>query len=220
MPNPAWHWKHTVWLLFEEKLSACLFPCQTPSALQRLVWAMDHHLAGFCSVHGSVTHSAGHKKKPTHVLELQLPKYLRVFQQFYMLLNYNKCKLLLCFRANEQRENPFTSATLEPIFTISWAVFKPHPALPRSSISILLRPSRQNKVLQASVPGFLKNYWLLTAQPQGHHLTSLTLSFHSAKLFLFCTNTLPALGFSYLNSFLAAHMHCIWLVLLLGFGKT
>lgn len=160
------------------------------------------------------------QKKPTHVLELQLPKYLRVFQQFYMLLNYNKCKLLLCFRANEQRENPFTSAILEPIFTISWAVFKPHPALPRSSISTLWWPSRQNKVLQASVLGFLKNYWLLTAQPQGHHLTSLTLSFHSAKLFLFCTNTLPALGFSYLNSFLAAHMHCIWLVLLLGFGKT
>lgn len=179
MSNPAWHWKHTVWLLFEEKLSACLFPCQTPicSIEISLGYGSPFGRVSFCAQWLNNTQCRA-QKKTTYALELQFPKYLRVFQQFSMPLNYNKYKILLSLRAKAQRANPFTSATLQPIFTISWAIFKPNPALPRRDISVLWWPSRQKKILKASVPGFLENYWLhCTVSRKSLNLIKSQLSF-------------------------------------------
>lgn len=151
---------NTLYDLFEEKLSACLFPCQTPicSTEISLGYGSPFGKVSFCAWLNNTKRRA--QKKTTYALELQVPKYLRVFGEFSMPLNYNKCKILLSFQAKAQRANPFTSATLQPIFTISWGIFKPNPALPWSDISTLWWPSKQKGVLKASVPGFLKNYWL------------------------------------------------------------
>lgn len=179
MSNPAWHWKLTVWLLFEEKLSACLFPCQTPicSTEISLGYGSPFGRVSFCAWLNNT--QCRPQKETTYVLELQLPKYFRVFQQYSMPLNYNERKILFSFRVKAQRANLFTSATLQPIFTISWATFKPNHALPTSDTSILWWPRRQNKVLKASVPGFLENYWL--------HCTASRKSVNKVKSqFSFC----------------------------------